>query len=162
MRNDIFIDNNIAKSFSTPLDPEYIKLIAWLRKRNADAPQKDAFLVLSNKLIGEYHRSNLHSSAASNILTLVSILTKQGRIHKISNESIKAFQQKHFTKAVERRLRSNHEDRGHIPVILLSDRKFALAIDQNFCKDLQSFPKHKARVESRPESLPYSEDWSHK
>jgi hypothetical protein len=160
MRNDLFIDNNIAKSFSTPLDPEYKKLIEWLRKRNENTPEKDAHLVISSKLVAEYHRSNLNNSAATNILTLVNILTKQGRINKITNTQIKDFQQKHFTKAVEKKLKCNHEDREHIPVVLLSDRKFALAIDKNFCADLQAFPRHTVTVNSRPENLPYEEDWS--
>ena len=30
MLKDLFIDNNVAKNFANPLDPEYKKLIQWL------------------------------------------------------------------------------------------------------------------------------------
>jgi hypothetical protein len=52
-RKDIFIDNNIAKNFSNPLDPDYKKLIKWLREFNDDDPKihNNAYLMVSNKLL---------------------------------------------------------------------------------------------------------------
>jgi len=34
MKKDIFIDNNIAKNFTNPLDGEYKKLVQWLMRYN--------------------------------------------------------------------------------------------------------------------------------
>jgi len=33
IQKDIFIDTNIAKNFTNPLDPEYKKLVFWLRNK---------------------------------------------------------------------------------------------------------------------------------
>ena len=74
---------------------------------------------------------------------------------KITNADIKNFKNKYFTKTVERGLRSNQEDRHHIPVVLLSERKFALTNDRNFTYDLEHFPGFRVLVSSRPENLPY-------
>jgi hypothetical protein len=38
---------------------------------------------------------------------------------------------------------------------LLSDRKFALTIDDNFTKDLKGFSGFDTTVSSRPEGIPY-------
>ncbi len=54
---DIFIDNNIAKNFCNPLDPEYKRLIQWL------ISDSTAYLVVSNKLIVEYTRSTGQSTS---------------------------------------------------------------------------------------------------
>jgi hypothetical protein len=53
----------------------------------------------------------------------------------------------------------NQEDKEHVPVVLLSERKYALTFDINFTHDLLNFPgyKDKVRVEKQPENLPYDE-----
>ena len=53
MINDIFIDDNIAKNFANPIDPEYRNLITWLLSYYAN-PNQDAHLVVSQKLLEEY------------------------------------------------------------------------------------------------------------
>ena len=62
-RKDLFIDNNIAKNFSNPLDPEYKKLIKWLIEFNSNPKKHDdnAHLVVSQKLIAEYYRTMGHA-----------------------------------------------------------------------------------------------------
>lgn len=82
-------------------------------------------------------------------------LTREGRLVNVSNEEIKKFKNKYFTKAVEKKLRSNNEDRNHIPVVLLSERKYALTKDKNFTYDLENFPGFKVLVSSHPENIPY-------
>lgn len=82
-------------------------------------------------------------------------LTREGRLVNVSNEVIKKFKNKYFTKAVEKKLRSNNEDRNHIPVVLLSERKYALTKDKNFTYDLENFPGFKVLVSSHPENIPY-------
>ena len=160
MKKDIFIDNNIASKFSNPQDKEYIKLTQWLLKFDeSDIENKDnyAHLVVSKKLLVEYQRSAMSASSDTSIPVIINKLLSQGRLNNISNQDIKNFQTSHFTKTVKRRLRSNNEDREHIPLVLLSDRKYALTRDDNFKYDLENFSGFNVRVEKKPEDLPYNE-----
>ncbi|HLP47450.1 MAG TPA: hypothetical protein VK186_17850 [Candidatus Deferrimicrobium sp.] len=157
MKKDIFIDNNIAKNFCNPMDPEYKKLIAWLMKNNPTDSSGNAYLVVSNKLLAEYNRSVSFSTSASSIPIIIDRLTREGRLIKVNNTAIKEFQRRCFSKKIQKNLRSNLEDQDHIPVVLLSDRKYALSLDEDFIYDLTHFPGFRARVEKRPEKLPYEE-----
>ena len=158
MKKDIFIDNNIAKNFKNPADPEYIKLRDWLvlyREIKEGEEDTNAHLVVSNKLLNEYSRSNQNIKDGQNIILIIGRLQKQGRLIKIDNQAIKDFQQEHFTKKIEKKLSCNQEDREHIPVVLLSHRKYALSIDDAFVNDLLNFPKFQALACKRPEEIPY-------
>lgn len=160
MKKDIFIDNNIASRFKNPADPEYLKLINWLitfRKIQEEEVDNNAHLVVSNKLLNEYSRSNRNIKDGQNISTIINMLLKQGRLIKIDNQAIKEFQQEYFTKKTLKKLSCNEEDREHIPVVLLSHRKYALSIDDAFVNDLLNFPRFNATVAKRPEELPYNE-----
>lgn len=156
MLKDIFIDNNIAKNFSNPLDLEYKKLIRWLIKDNRQNPSNNGYLVVSPKLIAEYQRTARNSFSPTNIVIIIDRLTREGRLIKISNQAIKDFKQKYFTKKVVRKLMCNHEDREHIPVVLLSHRKYALSLDDKLIYDLRNFPGFTVLAEKRPEDLPYA------
>lgn len=158
MKKDLFIDNNIAKNFSNPQDKEYIKLTEWLLKfDSADVENKDnyAHLVVSKKLLGEYNRTSMNAKSDTAIPSIIDKLTREGRLIAISNQQIKDFQSTYYSKRVKRNLRSNSEDKEHIPLVLLSDRKFALLLDDNFKYDLEHFVGFVVRVEKRPENLPY-------
>ena len=158
MRKDIFIDNNIANKFSNPQDKEYIKLTEWLLKFDSkDTENKNnyAHLVVSKKLLVEYFRSNQNAFGSTSIPTIVAELQKQGRLIIKSNAEIKEFKDKFFTKTVENKLKCNKEDREHIPVVLLSDRKYAITSDKNFSYDLKNFKGHKVTVEKRPQDINY-------
>ena len=48
-----------------------------------------------------------------------------------------------------------NEKRNHIPIVLLSERKYALTKDKNFTYDLENFPGFKVLVSSHPENIPY-------
>jgi len=157
MKKDIFIDNNIAKNFSNPMDEAYKKLIRWLKRHEPNDLLGNAYLVVSNKLLSEYNRTVSPAAGGTNIWVIIDILTRQGRLVKIVNADIKEFQRTHFTKKVIKNLRTNKEDHDHIPVVLLSDRKYALSLDNDFIYDLVHFPGFRARAEKRPEDLPYSE-----
>lgn len=154
MKKDIFIDNNIACRFANPMDPEMKKLINWIMK-NGEGSDDNAILVVSDKLLHEYMASSQGAYGSTSIPMIVDKLTKEGRLLKISNAEIKEFQRTYFKKMVEKALRSNQEDRNHIPVVLLSDRKFALTNDEKFTYDLEHFPGFQVLVCSRPENLPY-------
>lgn len=158
MKHDIFIDNNIASKFSNPADQEYKNLIRWLMDNHNLAQGQDddrAYLVVSRKLIAEYGRSCQTASGATSIHVIINKLTQEGRLVFISNQNIKNFKNLYFTKVIERKFRSNQEDRDHIPVVLLSERKYALSYDKNFTYDLEHFPGFKVIVRSRPEDLQY-------
>ncbi len=153
---DIFIDNNVAKNFANPVDPEYKRLIRWLRKFDGDL-EDSAHLVVSNKLIAEYKRTSGGAYSGTNIAVIIGQLNKEGRLPKITNQQIKDFQRKYFKKKVIRRLTCNREDQDHIPVVLLSHRKYALSLDNDFTRDLMNFPGFNAWVEKRPQDLPYDQ-----
>jgi hypothetical protein len=158
MKKDIFIDNNIASRFKNPADPEYIKLRDWLvlyREIKDGEEDTNAHLVVSNKLLNEYSRSNQNIKDGQNIIAIIGLLQKKGRLIFVKNQAIKDFQQQHFTKKTESKLSCNQEDREHIPVVLLSHRKYALSIDDAFVNDLLNFPKFQALACKRPEELPY-------
>ena len=156
-KKDIFIDNNIAKNFTNPLDPEYKKLIKWLITFDEKRGANNAYLVVSNKLLAEYHRTSGLSYSLTNITIIIGKLQKEGRLIKISNQAIKEFKRKHFSKKVKRKLTCNQEDRDHIPVVLLSDRKYALSLDIKFLYDLENFPGFIVTVARRPQNLPYDQ-----
>ena len=88
---------------------------------------------------------------------IINLLTQQGRLNRISNDQIKEFKQKYFTNKVKRRLTSNEEDREHIPVVLLSDRKYALTLDEKFTADLLNFPSFTATIAKKPSGIPYDQ-----
>jgi len=158
LKKDIFIDNNIAKNFCNPIDPEYKQLIKWLRKFNADSEINNAYLVVSNKLLMEYIATSGNSPSSNSIVAIIDDLTKQGRLIKISNNQIKDFQQKYFTRKLKRQLAEIRikKDEDHVPVVLLSDRKYVLTLDENFTKVLVSFPGFTVTVGKKPTDIPYS------
>lgn len=160
MKRDIFIDTNIASNFANPVDPNYKDLIAWLNDNHdvADGQEDDrAYLVVSTKLMEEYLRTFRGSFLENAMPMIVNRLTIEGRLIKISNAEIKAFQHAEFVPRIVRQMQSNAEDREHIPVVLLSERKYALTNDEKFTHDLGLFPGREVTVSNRPEQIPYRE-----
>jgi len=152
---DIFIDANVAKNFSNPVDPEYKKLILWLIESS------EAHIVMSKKLYDEYGHANIGAKSSSNIIAILKIMGKikegKNRIIDISNDEIDSFYINHPIRDRKLKIRYNRlgKDQKHIPLVLLSCRKFALTYDQNFSYVLTKYPGFKVRVEKRPEDLPY-------
>lgn len=157
MKKDIFIDNNIASKFNNPADIHYKELIKWLLDNHEILSDKDdrAYLVVSSKLLAEYMRSCYAASGATAIPAIINQLTREGRLIKITNKQITDFKQQYFSNKVIRNLQSNKEDWDHIPVVMLSDRKYALVRDRKFTFDLNHFPKFTVLVCERPEDMPY-------
>lgn len=158
MKKDIFIDNNIASKFSNPQDKEYIKLTEWLMLYDQnDIANKNnyAHLVVSKKLLIEYSRSALNAKSDTSIPAIVDKLLREGRLIIVSNQQIRDFQNIYYSKAVLRKLRSNNEDREHLPLVLLSNRKFALSYDEDFIYDLVNFSGFTVLAKKRPEEIPY-------
>ncbi|KAF9658281.1 hypothetical protein ABHQ57_15000 [Tenacibaculum sp. ZH5_bin.1] len=151
---DIFIDNNIAKNFVNPADENYKELIKWLLEYNNDK-DNDAYLVTSNLLLKEYLSSSRDCSKSTSIPVIISTMTAQGRLLKFSNQNIKEFITENFTKKIHKSLRSNEQDHTHIATILMSERKYAISIDENFNQDLKDFPGQEVTVVKRPEELDY-------
>ncbi|RPJ76265.1 MAG: hypothetical protein EHM20_07695 [Alphaproteobacteria bacterium] len=152
---DIFIDNNVAKNFVNPLDPEYKKLVVWLRTYSEVNLAHNAHLVVSKKIIAEYKRTCGASLSDNAVVALVDLCTRQGRLKNITNNQIKDFRLVYFTKKICRRLKSNWQDHDHIPVVLLSHRKFAISLDDNFVHDVVTFPGFQAIAVKRPQDLNY-------
>ena len=141
MRKDIFLDSNIVKNFSNPLDIEYKKLFQWI--------STIGYLVVSQKLLVEYGRTN------QNLSVLVNKLLAEGRLIKFESKDMNAIR---FDKKTLKSLKSNVEDRNHLKVILLSDRKIAIIIDKKFRDDVNGFPKYngiKPQAVARPEEIKY-------
>ena len=158
MRKDIFIDNNIAKNFNNPLDPEYKKLIRWLMAYKENS-SKNAYLMVSHKLILEYTGTASLSASGTSIIAIIQKMTREGRLVKIKDKQIKEFQRIHFTKQIERKLKNIRikKDRDHIPVVLLSERKYALSLDDKFINDLRNFPGFVVIAEKRPQDIRYDD-----
>ncbi len=159
---DIFIDNNVAKNFATPLDPNYKDLIKWINEFDADIVMKNpkkkldyAHLVVTQKLLVEYLKSSRNCSKPNAIPSIISRLTIQGRIQKKTKLEIENFKKVFFSKKIEKNLLSNQEDRYHLVSVLLSKRKLCLTYDDNLTTDLNGFPGHTVIVEKRPEKLNY-------
>ena len=150
---DIFIDNNVAKDFATPINPNYKDLIRWLITYNDD--DDDAYLVLSKKLMNEYVASSQSCFKSTAITTIISKLTREGRINSFENKEIKTFISTFYKAKVVKRLRSNQKDRFHIPIVVLSNRQIAITIDANFAYDLVNFPKSNITVSDCPSKINY-------
>ena len=141
LKVDLFVDTNVAKNFKNPLDPEYKKLVQWLRVKGC--------WVVSKKLLVEYGRSN------QTIAVLTDLLLKQGRLKVIDNETHNKLV---FSKLAEKRLTCNAEDRWHLKTILLSHRKIALIIDVALRNDVNNHPLYngvKPQAVARPEEIDY-------
>ena len=146
MKNDIFIDNNVAKNFKNPIDPHYKRLVEWLFEKG--------HLVLSQKLLQEYHSSN-RGNWGQSIIAIINHLTKEERIVPISNEQMHNLR---FSKVAEKRLTCNAEDRWHLKAVLLSHRKIAVIIDVALRNDVNNHPNFdgvKPEAVSRPEEIDY-------
>jgi hypothetical protein len=157
VHRDIFIDNGIARCFCNPIDPEYKRLYKWLETYDPSTPSQNAYLMTSNKIINEYNRTCANTNSDKNIAVLINKLLSEGRTKKIHNDQIKEFQREHFKPHIKRRLKCNRADHDHIPVVLLSDRRYALSSDPRFRGDINSFPSFNARAERRPQDLPYDQ-----
>ena len=144
MPNDIFVDNNVAKNFCNPVDPNYKNFIKWLFE--------DGHLVVTNKILTEYVSSTGGSISPTNIVIIIARLTRDGRLIKLSRQQLDEFV---FNRRIEGVLRSNRKDHPHIKAVLLSNRKLALSLDDNFRYDLNNFPGHQAVARKRPEELNY-------
>jgi hypothetical protein len=142
--DDIFIDNNVAKNFANPLDDEYKELIKWLFDVG--------WLVVSKKLLIEYSRTCGMSTAATNIGAIINQLTRNGRLNNISNADLANLK---FKPRIEKSLRCNHSDRDHLKTVLLSDRRYAISLDNKLRHDINNYPGVNARAEARPNDLPY-------
>ena len=160
MKKDIFIDNNVASKFSNPQDKEYLRLTQWLLhfdKNDEENKDNYAHLVVSQKLLVEYHRSSIGANSSSAIPVIISKLQKEGRLITLSKHKLQQFKQNFYTKTIEKKFRCNNEDRELVPVVLLSDRKYAVTYDDNFTYDLENFPGFSVLVKKRPEDIPYEQ-----
>ena len=158
MKKDIFIDTDFAvKKLTNPMSPSCLSFYQWLITKNSN-PTHDAFLVLSLKLIREYSDScGIYPSLRTGMSVIFDIVTKENRINRVENSQIKDFKKNHYkSKRLTGRLRCNKNDACfHLPTVMLSDRKYALSLDNNFSHDLNNFPGYTAIAENDPSLIPY-------
>ncbi|GAB4041496.1 hypothetical protein [Spirosoma jeollabukense] len=143
---DLFVDNNIAKNFKNPIDPEYKKLIEWLYETGS--------LVITQKLFKEYHDSN-RGNYGQSILSIISRLTKDERLVNITNAQLDELK---FSKTTEKKCLRLKKDYWHLKAILLSNRKIAVIIDKAFRDAVNNHPKFEGVQSSavaRPEEIDY-------
>ena len=146
MIKDLFVDNNIAKNFKNPANPEYEKLIKWLFE--------EGHLVLTQKLLKEYHDSN-RGNYGQSILSIIARLTKDERIVMVSNDQLKSLT---FSKTIDKKCLKLNKDYWHLKAILLSNRKIAIIIDKAFRDAVNNHPMHdgvKPQAVARPEEIDY-------
>ncbi len=154
---DIFIDNDCAsKHFSNPVQEQYKDLIRWLIEYEKDSDD-NAYLVVSQKLLVEYNRSCRGATSSSSMPNIIAKLTKEQRIIKVDNASLKALAPKILTKKRLKKLTCNKEDHAHIITVLVSDRKMALTEDQKLFNDLVAISGYKTIVAMNPNELNYRE-----
>ncbi|MDR1369345.1 MAG: hypothetical protein LBJ72_04335 [Dysgonamonadaceae bacterium] len=144
---DLFIDTNNAVKLNRPQTGNFRSLYLWLKS------DEEALLVVSQKLLVEYYRSCGSRSGFSFILDN---LTRFGRMKKFEKSEIEEFKCQYYRKI---RFRSNKEDQELIPIVLLSERKYALTSDINLKYDLENFPKFGklVKVSNDPDNIPYNE-----
>lgn len=142
---DILVDNNVGKNFCNPLDPEYKNFIEWLFREGA--------LVVTVKLMQEYIASSGASSSPTNMPAIIDKLLREGRLNLIANKVLKAFR---ISRRTERFLIANRSDWNYLKAVMISLRKYALSLDDNFRYDVNNFPGYTARAEARPQDIPYS------
>lgn len=151
--NDIFLDNDfIVHNFKKP-DNITLDLIKWLY--DEDDLDDKAFLVVSQKLYMEYVASASPVASYTNILSIYAFMQAQGRLNFFDNNKIKEFKTKYITKKVSKRLLCNKKDRDHIPVILLSNRKFAITQDESLLYDLNNFKGFNVTAVKSPDEVQY-------
>jgi len=144
MSKDLLVDNSIAKNFCNPLDAHYKVFIHWLFVEGE--------LVVTQSLLKEYHASTAGSPSPTNIVVIVAKLTADGRLRRFTKQDLNLFQ---IPNHVARCLRSNRKDWDSIKAVMLSTRKFALSLDNDFVFDVNNYPGYLARAERRPQDLPY-------
>jgi hypothetical protein len=152
---DIFIDTQIAKVFASAEDVNYINLINWLITKDANHPEDNAYLVVSAKIVSEYLRSNMHCDKGKSIAAIYNRLMADDRLNPISNNQIREFKRGRDFRRFN--FTCNNEDRQHLPVIFLSNRKMALSRDGDFYNDISNFRYEgiAAIVRRRPQDLHY-------
>lgn len=144
MTRDIFVDNTVAKNFCNPVDQNYKDFIKWL--------YEEGYLVVTNKILSEYVSSTGGSPSSTNIVVIIARLTRDGRLIKFSKQQLEDLK---FAKRIENRLRSNQKDHPHIKAVLLSSRKLALSLDENFRHDVNNIPGYQATAKERPQDINY-------
>lgn len=119
---DIVIDANAMRLYDKPKDISFINLFSWVRQQGV--------LTVNQKLIKEYGdtRNDL-------IMVLLNELSRDGRLNRISKETIAAYKaDRHYAYTC------NAKDRVHARTVFLSNRKRLIAIDKNFLRDINNYP----------------------
>lgn len=159
---DIFIDADIACKIHKPLDG-YEQFVEWLLY-NGEDKSKNAFLVVSNKILKDWFGRPGSSTATKNsIAAIYEQLNREYRLNKITNKDLDNFCKQHITpNNIWRKLtckRKGSEDPFHFMAIYLSNRKMALTEDINLTNDLMTIKIPKIDIDIKVASTPNELDY---
>ena len=150
MKPDLFIDSNISGHIAKPPDDHYRDLIRWLFAEGC--------LVICRSLRREYCDAVRGSGLGRMTLpVIVGQLTRAGRLKRYSKKDLKRFLIK---ERVAKRLLSNRADHDYIKIVMMSDRKLALTEDKKLRRDINDFPKYRARGYRHPADFNYRDEVS--
>jgi len=144
MHKDILIDNCVVCNFCNPVDDDYKELIKWLFNEGE--------LVVTQKLIIDYHSACAASPSDTSIIAIMAKLTSDGRLRKFNKKELSNFRIK---KHIHKKFLCNEKDVDLIKAVMLSFRKYALSLDDNLVRDINNYPGHEAHAAASPEDLPY-------
>lgn len=155
MKKDIFIDNSLTCKFANPIEQSFKDLISWIKTNDPINPENNAYLVLSPYIIREYYNSNKDARVNTCLPVIVDQLTREGRRTFFNKKQIESFKQINFKKKITKSFISNKKDWDHFPIVLMSDRKYALSLDIKFINDLINYPGFDVTAVNSPELLDY-------
>ena len=158
MRKDIFIDAQIANTFAGSNLCQHVKdLIDWLLTIDPINHDNEAHLVSSQYIRAEYWGGNNHCLKEYSIVSIYTELQKRDRINFKGKEEIEKFKRENISKKKWGKLKSKENDKNHIPLVFLSDRKMVLSNDNSFIEDLINFPKfgNDVKLARTPKDLNY-------
>lgn len=143
MKPDLFIDSDISGHIAKPPDDHYKDLIRWLNQ--------EGFLVICRSLLNAYVDA-VRGSPLMTLPVIVDRLTRAGRLIRYRKQDLKEFQIK---ERIVKRLLSNPSDHDYIKIVMMSDRKLALSGDNKLRRDIDNFPRYRARAFAHPREFDY-------
>lgn len=143
MRPDLFIDANVSGHITKPPNDRYRGLIDWL--------SEEGYLVVCRSLLNEYVDA-VRGSSLWTLPAIVDRLTRAGRLVRFGKRDIRSFRIK---ERLLKKLLSNRSDHDYIKIVMMSDRNLALSRDNALRRDINDFPRYKARAYKDPGDFDY-------
>jgi hypothetical protein len=136
MVKDIFVDTNVIAKYPKNGDKHLVTFFRWLHARG--------ILVVSTFLLKEYS-----GIGSSDVAVLLDYLRTQSRLKKFKPSDIDKVKDSSFSYTC------NRKDWSHVKLVMLSQRRLAVAGDVNFVNDVNRFPRYKAIAVLCPSKCSY-------